>query len=241
MSPPAAGKAGFSLMESLIALTLFLFLFLAGIEIFGSVRKTLAKLEEAQMIEENISAAIDRIRADVRNAGRGLAGPPGAEIAKSLEAAGKTLVIRSGEISTRLAADAAAGQSFLPVADGRDFPAGRVICIMDESKGETAMIAETGTSGLSLASPLASAYARAGTSVVLVREISLYMDAARRVLRRKADAGTGQPLLENARSFAFSIGPPFPVVVIAVSSQMGKGEIHEISVHARNAALAVHR
>jgi type II secretory pathway pseudopilin PulG len=241
MAASTAGKSGFSLMESLIALTLFLFLFLAGIEIFGSARKTLAKLEEAQMIEENISAAIDRIRADVRNAGRGLAGPPGAEFVKSLEAVGNTLIIRSGEISTRLAADAAAGQSFLPVADGRDFPAGRVIYIMDESKGETAMIAETGTGGLSLATPLASAYGRAGTSVVLVREISLYMDAARRVLRRKADAGTGQPLLEEARSFAFSIGPPFPVVVIAVSSQMGKGEIHEISVHARNAALAVHR
>lgn len=228
-------------MESLIALTLFLFIFLAGIEVFSSARKTLSELGESQMTEENISAAIDRIRADVRDAGRGLAGPPGFEIVKSLEAVGQTLMIRSGDGSTRLTADTLAGQSFLPVADGRDFPSGRRICVMDDTKGETALIAEPGTSLLSLASPLAGAYGRAGTSVVLVREISLYIDAARWVLRRKVDAGTGQPLLEDARSFAFSIGPPFHVVAIAVSSQMGKGEIHEISVHARNAALAAHR
>jgi hypothetical protein len=228
-------------MESLIALTLFLFIILAGIEVFSSVRKTLSKLGEAQMAEESISAAIDRIRADVRNAGRGLAGPPGVEIVKSLESVGDTLIIRSGESSTRLTADTAAGQSFLPIADGKEFPADRVICVMDESQGETALIAEAGTSGLGLASPLKGAYGRAGTSVVLVREISLYIDAARRVLRRKADAGSGQPLLEEARSFTFSIGPPFPVVAIAVSSRLGKGEIHETSVHARNAALAVHR
>jgi prepilin-type N-terminal cleavage/methylation domain-containing protein len=239
MAPPAAGKAGFSLMESLIALTLFLVLFLAGIDVFSSARKTLAKLGEAQMTEENISAAIDRIRADVRNAGRGLAGPPGDEIAKSLEAVGDSLIIRSGEISAVLMADAAAGQNSLQVADGRSFPAGRTICIMDESKGEAAVIAEAGPNSLNLASPLGRAYGRVGTSIVLVREISIYMDAPRRVLRRKADSGTGQPLLEDARSFTFRIGPPYPVVDIAVSSWLGKGEIHGTSVHARNAALAV--
>ena len=60
-------------------------------------------------------------------------------------------------------------------------------------------------------------------------------------LRRKVDAGTGQPLLEDAGSFTFSIGPPFPVVAVAVGSLLGKGEIHAISVHAPNAALAALR
>ena len=241
MAAAASGKSGFSLVESLIALTLFLFLFLAGIEIFGSARKTLAKLGEAQMIEEVVSAALDRIRADVRSAGRGLAGPPGSEIVECLEAAGGTLIIRSGEISTRLTADAAAGQTFLAVSDGSDFQAGRAICVMDASKGETALIASAGTSGISLASPLSHAYRDGETSVVLVREIAIYIDEARRVIRRKVDAGTGQPLLEDAGSFSSSIGPPYPVAAIAVASRLGKGEIHETSVHAPNAALAALR
>ncbi len=71
--------AGFSLIESLTALTLFLFIILAGIEIFGSARRTLALLEEAQSDEESVAAALDRIRSDVRRAGCGLSGPDGRE------------------------------------------------------------------------------------------------------------------------------------------------------------------
>lgn len=241
MSASSSRTAGFSLLESLIALTLSFFIFLAGIEIFSMARKTLSKLEEAQTIEEAVSAAIDRIRADVRNAGRGLAGPPGVEIVKSLEADGEILIVRSGEAATRLTADAAAGQSILPIADGRQFPAGRTICVMDESKGETALIASAGTSCLTLASPLSGAYGRAGSAVVLVQKITLYMDAGRSVLRRKVDAGTGQPLLEDALSFAFSIGSPSPLVTVAVRSKLGKGETHGTTVHARNAALSILR
>jgi type II secretory pathway pseudopilin PulG len=240
MTVSSPRTAGFSLTESLIALTLFLFLILAGIEVFSSARETLSKLGESQLAEETVSAAIDRIRADVRTAGRGLAGP-GAEPVKSLEAVGAALVVRTGELTARLAADAAAGTSILAVAGAEDFPAGRKILVMDESKGESALVAESGTGVLRLAAPVAGAYGRSGTSVVLIREISLYMDAARSVLRRKVDGGSGQPLLEDARIFGFSIGSPSPVVDISIGSHLGRGETHETSVHARNAALAGHR
>lgn len=241
MDQTARRISGFSLFESLIALTLFLFIVLAGIEIFGSAGKTLHKLEEAQTIEENIAAALERIRADVRSAGRGLAGPAGIETVKCLEAVGEILVIRSGERATPLTADAAAGQTVLAVADGREFAAGRTVCVMDGSKAEAALIAAAGENSLILASPLTGSYARAAAEVILVQKISIYMDAGRSVLRRKVDAGTGQPLLEEARSFAFSVGSPSPIVTIAVRSRLGNEEAHATTVHARNAALAGRR
>jgi type II secretory pathway pseudopilin PulG len=233
--------AGFSLLESLIALTLFLVIILAGIEIFASARKTLQKLEEAQTSEESIAAALERIRADVRSAGRGLAGPDGIETVAGLEAAGDTLVIRSAEITTPLTADAAAGQTVLAVADGREFAAGRTAAVCDGTKSETVVIAAAEENGLSLVSPLAGSYARSAAEVILVQKISLYMDAGRAVLRRKVDAGTGQPLLEEALSFAFSIGTPSPIVTIAIRSRIGNGETHGTTVHAGNAALALRR
>jgi len=241
MAQAARRMSGFSLFESLIALTLFLFIILAGIEIFGSARKILGKLNEAQTAEENIAAALDRIRTDIRTAGRGLAGPAGVGTVMCLEAAGETLVIRSGESATPLTADAAAGQSVLAVADAREFSAGRTVCVMDGSKAEAALIETAGENSLSLASPLTGSYVRAVTEVILVQKISFYMDAGRSVLRRKVDAGTGQPLLEEARSFAFSIGSPSPIVTIAVRSRLGNEEAHATTVHARNAALAGHR
>jgi len=233
--------AGFSLIESLTALTLFLFIILAGIEIFGSARRTLVLLEEAQSDEESVAAALDRIRSDVRRAGRGLAGPDGLEAVASLEASGETLVIRCEEKTTYLAADAAAGANVLAVEDGRDFAAGRTVVIMDGTKSETALLAAAEGDALTLSAPLAGSFARAATTTVLVQRISLYMDAGRSVLRRKVDAGTGQPLLEGARSFDFSIGSPSPIVTISVRTRAGNEETHATTIHARNAALAGRR
>jgi hypothetical protein len=233
--------AGFSLIESLIALTLALFIVLAGLEIFGSARQVLFELETVQSAREGVAAAIERIRSDVRGAGRGLAGPPGAEIVKALESTEGSLVMRCGETSTSLASDAAAGQRSLAVVDGRSFPAGRTICLLDAVKGETAVIASGGMETLTLSAPIAGAYGRSGSTVVLVQKIAFYLDAAQSVLRRRVDAGAGQPLLEDVLSFSYRIESPSPVVVLAVGSKLAAEVIHEASIHAKNAALCVRR
>jgi prepilin-type N-terminal cleavage/methylation domain-containing protein len=232
---------GFSLIESLIALTLFLFIVLAGIEVFGLSRGTLFKLEKVQMAEESVAAAVDRIRADIRSAGRGLAGPAGFEIVRSVEDAAGTLIVRYAEKSTTLTADAAVGQIVLAAADGRDFVSGRTICISDSSKGESAILSSTTANTLTLTSPLARSFSREETSIALIQKISLYLDLERSVLRRKVDGGTGQPLLEDALSFSYMIGATAPVVTVAVRTRLDGDVIHETSIHARNAVLASRR
>ena len=136
--PKQARKRGFSLIESLLALVLSLVIILAGIELFGAVRHVFFKLERYQSDRESVSAALEKIKADLQRAGQGFPqeihpGDPG------IDATDNALTVRWLE---------------------------------DTGNGPE------------------------------VRVVLYYFDTEKSTLRRKAGAGTAQPLLEGVGAFS---------------------------------------
>ena len=56
---------GFSLIESLISLSLFLIIVLTCFELFGITRDTFLKLKNNEEAREAVLAALDKIRTDI--------------------------------------------------------------------------------------------------------------------------------------------------------------------------------
>ena len=80
----AAKRQGFSLIESLLALTLFSMIVLSTLEFFGMTKKTFFKLRDTQLAQESAWAALDKIRTDLLQAGQGLIEPLRSESSKAL-------------------------------------------------------------------------------------------------------------------------------------------------------------
>ncbi len=137
-APNRARKRGFSLIESLLALALSLVMILAGIELFGAVRHVFFKLERYQTDRESVSAALERIKADLQRAGQG-------------------------------------------------FP-------QETRPGETGIDAADNT--------LTARWLENAGAGPELRIVLYYLDTEKSTLRRKAGAGTAQPLLEGVGSFS---------------------------------------
>jgi prepilin-type N-terminal cleavage/methylation domain-containing protein len=143
---------GFSLIESLLALALSLVMILAGIELFGAVRHVFFKLERYQSDRESVSAALEKIKADLQRAGQGF-----------------PQETRPGEPGIDATDDALTVRWLEDVGDGPE-----------------------------------------------IRVVLYYFDTEKSTLRRKAGAGTAQPLLEGVGSFS---------CIFDHSTQMTKVEI----------------
>ena len=68
-------KKGFSLIECLISLSLFLIIVLACLEFFGKTRNIFFKLKENKEAREGVLAALGKIRTDLNQGGAGLIDP----------------------------------------------------------------------------------------------------------------------------------------------------------------------
>jgi type II secretory pathway pseudopilin PulG len=68
-------EAGFSLIESLLSLSLFLIIFLSSLEFFGFTRDIFLKLKTKQEVKEAALATLDKMRFDLLKAGLGLQQP----------------------------------------------------------------------------------------------------------------------------------------------------------------------
>lgn len=231
-------RQGFSLVESLLSLTFFLAIFVAGLEFFGMTRSLFFKLKEAQEAQEDALAALDKMRTDARQAGQGLSIPIGLGIISGVEQNGTTLTLASLEKSCPLLEDLSPGLTTIRFQDEEGLAAGKEICIFDNIKGEVAVITSADKNTLTLAAPLANGYLKTESVCLLVEKVSLFLDAEKSVLRRKAGASSPQPLLEGVLSFDFSYDGEKNLLRLGIRLQSDKEKDYEISVFPKNLALA---
>ena len=147
-------RRGLAMIEALLSLGLLSFISLASIEVFSSGRHVFFRLGIAQEKDERALAGLDRVRADLSEAGLGLSGPAGLGLIQGLAANEESFVIYSLEKELPLSADAAAGETFLSLADCRDLAAGREVCVFAPDHAERAIIASVQTGGIEIGSPL---------------------------------------------------------------------------------------
>jgi len=231
-------RRGFSLLESLISLTVFCIVILAGFESFGTARYVFFKLRDAQESRMAALAALERIRADILQAGLGLDAPLRLGLVEGIIADGDAGVFVSAETSVSISSGLSAGQAAVFAPNLVDFAAGRSVCVCAGAKGETAVIQGADGAGVTLSSPLAFDYPAGETRLILLRRVSIYLDAKTAVLRRKINASSAQPLLEGTASFAFEFERASSLAAVRFRLEIDREKIHEISAVAKNLALA---
>lgn len=231
---------GFTLVECLIGLAISFIVVLACLEFSAAAGRHYAGLKDREETALGALAALDKMKVDILRAGQGLARAAALGLVApiAVDAATGGLIITRAEKAFELAADAAPGDASLSLTSVADLRAGRSLCLTDGGKGEIAVVASVSAGAAVLASPLASAYATAGTTVVLLDRVSLTFDVSQGVIRRKVNLGTAQPLLESAASAEFSLDLPANLAGVRFSLRSQPDAIHEIRLFPKNPALA---
>jgi len=231
-------RPGVSLIESLVSLAIFSFVILAALGFFGTARAAFFRIRDSQTACESATAALEKIRTDILQAGRGLLRPLRLNIVKGIETESGSMTLTSMEKESALLAEAAAGATTILVAEAGGFAFGKTVCLCDLQNAEVAQIVSVQGSSLTLAPPLAFNYPQGEGRVLLLQRISLYLEAAKSVLRRKVNASPAQPLLEEVEAFAYGYGAETCLAEISLKLAANPEKEYGIKVFPKNLALA---
>jgi type II secretory pathway pseudopilin PulG len=231
-------RTGVSLIESLVSLAIFSFVILAALGFFGTAREAFYRIRDSQTACESATAALEKIRTDILQAGRGLFRPLRLNIVKGIETESASMTLTSMEKESALLAEAAAGATTILVADAEGFASGKTVCLYDLQNAEVVKIAAVNGPSLTLASPLVFNYSQGEGRVLLLQKISLYLDAAKSILRRKVNASPAQPLLEEVEAFTYGYVSETCIADISLKLAANLEKEYGIKVFPKNLALA---
>lgn len=231
-------EAGFSLIESLLSLSLYLIIVLSSLEFFGFTRDIFLKLKTKQEVKEAALATLDKMRFDLLKAGLGLQQPISLGVLDGITESEDTLIIISKEKTFTPLSDLAAGQTIIQLNSTSKLKKGRKVCVFDSTKGEVKSISSVDKERIVLSSPLNFPSLKEETSVFLLREVSLFLDKNKHILRRKVNTSSAQPLLEEVGLFDFHYEKATNLVRLSLSFATNKEKAYETSVFPKNIALA---
>lgn len=221
-------------------MALSLYIISAGLEFFGLTEKAFARLKEKEETSQAALAAIDRMRIDLLHAGRGLVVEIGLGLVEAVRATDAEL--RTVELGKALtpAGDANAGAVRVPLVSTADIAAGREISFSDGDgrAGEVRTVVQVEKGAVVLDGPLERSYAAATASVSLLESVTYFLDAPARILRRRINAGSAQPLLENAAAATWLYDADAHLVRIRLELDVEGVRPHEATVFLKNPALA---
>jgi type II secretory pathway pseudopilin PulG len=230
-------NSGFSLIESLLSLSLFLFILVSSLEFFVFTRNHFFNLKNEQEINQAAYATLDKIRLDLCECGRGLIAPQSKGLLDAIQANGNTLIVRSMDRDIPLGSDLTVGQTFIPLSSTTGIKKGQKLCFTDAGKGEIKTISSVDKHGLTLNSPLNSSYRKDETKFILIRTIFFYLDSDQGILRRKVNASPAQPLLEDVSAFDVFYEAASNIVSLSLILKMKEEKKYETSIFPKNMAL----
>jgi len=237
-------ERGFTLFECLLGLALSLFVITAGLEFFVRAQKAFSRLKEREETGQAALAAIDKMRIDLLHAGRGLSAEIGLGLVTAAEATAGELRMTSLDKELELAAEAHAGDTRLSLASTAGIAAGQRVTLREGQTGEARTITRLEAGAVIIDAPLAGSYSRAAAGLSLLELVVYYVDLPARVLRRRVNTASAQPLLENTAAATWSLDPAAPLVRIRLElGDPGVADIegahpHEATVFLKNPALA---
>jgi len=196
-------KKGFSLIESLLSLSIGLIIFISAFGFFDVSRNIFLNLNKQEKAEEAATFSLDKMRIDILEAGLGLIQPIRSGLLEGLTVTDSTLTTLCKEIEVPLSQDLTSGQTRIALSQSHNINTGQKICIFDSQKGEIKSISTADKKSIILASPLQESYTKEECSVVLIRSVSYFLDEKTKILRRKVNNSPSQPLLEDVAQFNF--------------------------------------
>lgn len=234
-------RRGFSLFECLVALALSLFVIIASLQFLGLAQKVFFKLKEREEAGQSALAALDKIRIDLLHAGRGLAGEMALGLVEAARAPDGELWTTCLERTLTLAGEAGAGDTRVILASTSDIATGQDICFCDGRAGEVRTVTAVERGAVVLGAPLEHDYPLQRASVSLLEHVAYSLDAPARILRRRVNAASAQPLLENAAAAIYRFDPEAGLVRVRLELGPEGGTAYEATVFLKNLALAGQR
>ncbi len=231
-------ERGTTLIEMLISLTIFVLIILGGLDFFTSSRRLFFRMEAVQDEAERAFAALDRARLDAREAGRGLSGPLHLGLLQGVVVRDDTATFLSADTETVPTSDIPAGASFLPMAVPEGFATGREVCVFDRAHGEIRVISSVDQAGIGFAVSLTGEYRREDTVVILLRKVSLFLDGESLVLKRKINASSPQPLVEDLAEFHCRLESIPDVLKMGIRLRTVPENEYAATIFLKNMALA---
>jgi len=231
-------RPGLTIFETLLSLVLFTGVILGGFDFFSRARRMFFRLRTAQDTGERVQSALDKIRLDILETGRGLSDLLRLEILKAIEQTADGPVFRSSERSVSLALDATAGSFVIRVADGEGFSAGQEIGFVERSKAEIGVIHSADGPEITLDAPLQGNFTASAATVVLIHRVVYLWTSGDGVLRRKVNGASPQPLLEEVTAFRCEYDESANLARIGIRPATDPENEYAITTFPKNAALA---
>ena len=231
-------RSGFTLIECLLGLALSLLVISAGLEFYARAQKAFAGLKAREEGDQAALAALDRMRIDLLHAGLGLVPEMDIGLVAAAEANATELRLMSVEKELHLAAEAEAGGTRLPLASTADIVAGQRIALREGAAGEVRTVVRIEAGAVVLEAPLERTYAPETAALSLLELVTYFLDGPSRILRRRVNASSAQPLLENAAAADWISDPSAPLVRVRLELAVKGVHPHETTVFLKNAALA---
>lgn len=229
---------GISLMECLIGLSLSLIVILMALGFFNAARTLFFKLKEAEEEDLAAMAAVDKMRVDSLQAGRGLLDPMELELMDGLSVEGGELTIFSVEKRLELVEDPVPGQTRISFTPAEGLNKGKSICFFSKGYGEVTSIASSEQSSVILSGPLIHSYTRGLCEAVLLERVRIFLDLKTGIIRRAVNAASAQPLLENVRSMSLDFDKTVNLLRLEIISDSKMEKKYEFSVFPKNTALS---
>lgn len=231
-------RSGFSLIECLLALSLSLFIIVAGFEFFGLARKTFFRLKDREEAAQGALAAIDKVRIDLLHAGLGLAAESALGLVDAVLVSGDGLRTTCLESELALAAAAAPGATRVFFASTAGIASGQDICLSEGPAGEVRTVVAVERGAVVLESPLEHGYSPGAASVSLLERVAYTLDAPTRVLRRRVNSAPAQPLLDNAAAADWRFDAEAGLVRVRLELGLEGAPAYGTTVFLKNPALA---
>ena len=231
-------KDGFSLVECLLGMALSLFIITSSLQFFGLAQRVFSRLKEKEEAGQSALAALDKMRIDLLHAGRGLAGELALGLVAAARATEDELRTIALEKPLKLSGTAHAGDTRLTFVSTADIASGQEICLSDGQTGEVRTVARVERGAVILGQPLERDYSEASAAVSLLENVAYFLDGPARILRRRVNAGSAQPLLENIAAAIWICDPEARLVRVRLELSVKGAHPHETTVFLKNSSLA---
>jgi len=229
---------GFSLLETLISLTIFSFIILGTLEFYTKARSHFLRLKQDHETSQSALSGLDKIRIDVSQSGKGLFTPSRLKITEGISCREGILKNESSEKKLFSVSNLESGQTRIFFQDTRELNKNSKICIFDSHKGEIKNISSVDSNSCVVSTPLSYSYQQKEVGILLLREVRFYLDKTKNILRRKVNSSPAQPLIEEISGFSCSYDETTNLVKVRIQPKNKKEKKYELAFFPKNTALA---
>jgi type II secretory pathway pseudopilin PulG len=228
---------GFSVLETLISLTIFSIIVLGTLECFINARSYFLQMKNEHEANQSALSALDKIKTDISQSGKGLLTLSQLKVLKGISCEDNVLSIKICDQKFTSASSLYQGQTRIFFQDTRPLKKKRKICLFDSCKGEIKEISSVDPQSCLISTPLSHSYEKDHVSIVLLRELRFFLDKKKDIIRRKVNSSPAQPLLEETSEFLCSYEETKNLVKVFISLKNKKEVEYEAFIFPKNTAL----